>query len=102
MAQQTHDAWVDIREIQHKHAFFYQIALGLLLVIVGVVIGAKLFPSDESYGSNVYLNVISVFATIVVLNRLAEKREENSLKQRLLIEARSQFNERALSAIHEL
>jgi uncharacterized protein YjbI with pentapeptide repeats len=102
MAQQTHDAWVDIREIQHKHAFFYQIALGLVLVIVGIVIGAALFSSDESYGSNVYLNVISVFATVVVLNWLAERREERSLKRRIVMDVASHSNKTAHRALREL
>ncbi len=80
-----------------------QIGYAVLLVIIGVLIGRfVLFPADEGYNTNIYTEVLSVALTIFVLDRLAERRERESYKRRLLREVRSKTSAVAVAALEAL
>ncbi len=95
------DQWQKIREIQKDHGLFYK----ALLIGLGVLIGGALF-GDAGYITNLWTEGLSVGLTVLVLNTLAEHREEKrrikDLQDRLVMEAVSQSNEAAKRAIDEL
>lgn len=84
----------------------YDLAAGVLLVIVATVIGLALFPNDRGFQGNLYTTILGVLITIFVLDRRAERREalraENELKARLIREMGSSVNEVAIRAVEEL
>lgn len=85
---------------------FYNLLGGVAILVVGILIGAQLFSDDGGYGTNLYTELISVGATILILDRLAERREdrrrEAELKARLIREAGSDVNSIAKQAVYEL
>ncbi len=84
----------------------YDLAAGVLLVIVAAVIGLALFPDDKGFQGNLYTTILGVLITIFILDRRAERREalraENDLKARLIREMGSSVNEVAIRAVEEL
>jgi uncharacterized protein YjbI with pentapeptide repeats len=96
----------EIRAIHKEFGPFYQLSGGLLLVLIGVAIGALIFADDTGYGTNLYTEAISVGLTILVLNTLQERREERrsvrDLQEQLVREAGSSVNATARTAIDTL
>ena len=87
-----------------RYADFYRIGIGLVLVLIGVWIGAMLF--SDGYFSNLYTETLSVVVTVLVLDRLNERRMRQQtteeLKKRLVREVGSQSNEIAKAAVEYL
>lgn len=97
MAQTTFTRNQEIHMIHRRFAEFYKIGGGILLVVIGIVIGSFLF--GEGYSTNVYTEMLSIVVTILVLDRLSERRDTLQLKRRLIREASSRDNSTALNAI---
>lgn len=74
--------WQEIRQIHTDNTLFYQIGGGLLLVLIGILIGAVLFSNDSGYGTNIYTEILSVGLTILVLDRLNHRRERRDIARR--------------------
>jgi hypothetical protein len=101
--QAAPDRWQEIRGIHREYRFFYQIGGGLLLVVIGVLIGGTLFSTDpDGYKANLYTDALSVLVTVLVLDRLAERRRILDIQERLIMVAGGQSNETAKRAIDEL
>jgi hypothetical protein len=102
MAAQTHDAWAETRKIQKEFSGFYKIAGGLVLVFIGIMIGASLFHNDEGYWGNILSEVLGIGFAVFVLDQRAEQRRVKDLQERLVMEAGSRSNETAKRAVDEL
>jgi uncharacterized protein YjbI with pentapeptide repeats len=84
-----------------------QLGGGVVLLLIGVYIGARLFSGEnpviqDEFWTNVFTEGLGVAVTVLVINRLAARREIRRLKDRLVHEASSQSNERAKAAIDDL
>ena len=70
---------------------FYDYLAGFSILALGVLIGAMIF--SDGYDTNVYTELLSVVATIAILDRRSERRErkrqESETKARLIREAGS-------------
>lgn len=97
MAQTNPNRNLEIRTIHRRFAEFYKIGGGILLVLIGIWIGSFLF--GDGYATNVYTEMLSIFVTILVLDRLNEWRNTQQLKRRLTREASSRDNSTALNAV---
>lgn len=98
MAQATHlTRDEEIQKIHKRYADFYKIGSGLILVLIGIWIGSLLF--SDGYATNVYTEILSVIATIVVLDQINQWRDTQRLQKRLLREISGQSNIRAKDAI---
>lgn len=99
-----------------KYKDFYQYLGATVIVLILITIGAILFADIQprindiitgisGYLTNVYTEIISVVVTILILDRRAEKREENrrvdERNHRLVREIGSQDNATAIKAIRE-
>jgi hypothetical protein len=108
--QQPTDAWEEVRKIHREHWFFYEISFGAFLVFLIVLIGVGVFGANRDYFQELFMQGLGVVITVLILNRLAERREDNrqtqreieKLKKRLVMEARSQSNEIAKHAVDGL
>lgn len=85
------------RDIHREYRYFYSIGGGLVLIAIGVWLGALIFRTG--YYTNVYTELLSVIATIVVLDRLNDWRDMRRLRGRLQREASSRDNSTALNAV---
>lgn len=98
--------WDEIRKIHIESATAYRIFGGLVLVGIGVLLGAHFFARDSGYGTNLYTEFISIAVTVFIIDimnsRRDERRREHELTDRLLREARSPEEEVARHAYHEL
>ena len=117
--------WNEIRAIQKEYNLFYWILGGIILVGIGVLIGAAMFDSDNSdyqdYHMNLYTEmigvVVSIGITVFVIDRVYERRETarlkgqaqrekvretQELKERLVHQAGSRVNQIAVNAVEEL
>ena len=120
--EQPEDRWETIKKLWHDEKFVYQILGGLVLVGIGVWIGLRLFGGDPGYATNLYTEVLSISMTVLVVDLLARRREEQReearfkqreearLKQRedvwlkrdLIMRMGSQVTDTAVSAANEL
>ncbi|MEQ8676925.1 MAG: pentapeptide repeat-containing protein [Aggregatilineales bacterium] len=93
----------EIRQIHREYTTFYQLGGGLLLVVIGVLIGALIFADDSGYGTNIYTEILSVGLTIGVLNVLQERRDTRNrikdLQEQLVREAGSPAYAIAITAV---
>lgn len=90
----------------------YLIPGSIILVIVGIIIGGFIFGAEHpfftsndnflGYSTNVFTELLSVGITILVLDRLNERRQTFREKERLRVLARSRANQVALNAIEEM
>ena len=96
----------EIREMMKDYPGAYRITFALILVGVGILIGAALFRGDEGYTVNLYTEVLSIAVTVFILDYLNRRRDERNaeraLKEQLVREAGSTSNEVAKNAIHQL
>ncbi|MBZ0303584.1 MAG: pentapeptide repeat-containing protein [Anaerolineae bacterium] len=96
------DRWEEIQQLHQENRTLYQILAGILLITIGVIIGAALFGADSGYDINLFTEVLSLGVTVFVLDLLAKQREDRVLKKRLLQQLGSSFNVIALTALEEL
>jgi hypothetical protein len=96
----------EIRELMKDYPGTYRIAFALMLVGVGIFIGAALFRGDQGYTVNLYTEVLSIAVTVFILDYLNRRRDEHNaeraLKEQLVRDAGSTSNEVAKNAIHQL
>lgn len=103
----------EIRTIHRQYAGFYRVFGGVMLVVVGVIIGATLFSGEQplfeditGYFTNLYTEGVSVALTVLVVDFFARKREEQrrqqETQQRLTREAGSLDNATAINALREI
>ena len=100
----------EIRAVHRKYRLFYQLLGGGVILVVGILIGALFFADKDSYAMNVVTEgfgvVAGVLVTVLVVDRLNERRDEQrqteELKTRLVREAGSRSNHVAIAAIEQL
>lgn len=97
MADYSSNRMAEINAIYRHFADVYKIGGGIVLVLIGIWIGSLLF--GEGYSTNLYTEMISIFVTVLVLDRLNERRSVEQRKQTLKREACSRDNSTALNAI---
>ena len=77
---------------------------GFSVLLLGVVIGAMMF--GDGYGTNIYTELLSVIATIAILDRRSERRDyrrqERDMKARLIRQVASSDNATVLKALREI
>ncbi len=98
----TTDIFANQRQIWKDYKDFYILARRALPFIVGVVIGGFIFASDEGYMTNLYTEIMSIIATVGILDFFYQRRDMENLKKRLVREAGSRSNETARLAINWL
>lgn len=94
--------WREIRNIHAEYAFFYQLSASALVLIIGILIGFAIFPSDNGYKANLYTSILSVVVTVLVIDRLNERRAKKQLINQLILNLASPDNSIALHALWEL
>jgi hypothetical protein len=98
--------WQEIRSIHNTSKFFYQLLGGILLVLIGIYIGSRLFVNDTGYATNLYTEILSIGITIFILDALSRQREERReaarYKEQLIREMGSRDNGTALRAAEAL
>jgi uncharacterized protein YjbI with pentapeptide repeats len=100
----------EIKEIHLRYADFYKIGSGFFVVFILFSFGFWLFGYDIlrlvdtllAYVTNVWTELLGIIMTILVLDRLNERRVREELKRRLIGEARGQSNEAAKVAIDRM
>jgi hypothetical protein len=96
----------EIQQIHRDYRLFYQILGGIILVGIGVLIGAFAFRDDDGYIVNVYTEMLSIGITVFIIDRLYRYREERNaekrLKEQLFRNAASISNKIAKDAIHQI
>lgn len=85
-----------------------QIAVVILVLLVGIVIGASLFAGDEpliedtGYWTNLFTEVISVIVTVGFIGLIFEYRRKEQLKKDLVQQTKRRSNDTVLDAIDAL
>ena len=98
----TFDIFTNQRQIWKDYKDVYTLARRALPFIIGVVIGGFIFASDEGYLTNLYTEIMSIIATVGILDFFYQRRDTENLKKRLVREASSRSNETAKTAIEWL
>lgn len=97
----------EIREVHKSYDLFYAVLGGVFLLLIGVLIGALLFGSDnQNYHMNLFTEALGVIGTVILVNRWyshrEQRRQREDLQRRLVIEAGSRSNDIAVAAIEHL
>lgn len=93
----------EIRAIHKKHRLFYELFGGLVLLIIGIFIGAMFFgDGNQDYHMNLFTEGMGIVATVIIINRWYVHRDRERLKRRLVREAGSRSNHIAISAVEQL
>ncbi len=88
-----------IRQFFKDYRLFYQALGGIVIMLIGVLIGSLMFVGDTGYGTNLYTELVSIFVTVAIVDRLNLWRTVEQLKKRLIREAGSRANDTAVSAV---
>lgn len=88
-----------INVIHKEYAFIYNILIGFGFVALGIWIGSYIFTDTNGYFTNVFTEIVSVIATIFVIDRINQWRADQQLKIRLLNELRSPVSATAVTAL---
>ncbi len=108
MAEQTPTRDEEIKAIRKEYPVAFPIIMALLAVIILLIAGMALYASHDAwgYGINVFTSVVSTVATVLILDRLAERRAdrkaEEALKRQLVDDSASVSNEIAKNGVHQL
>ena len=97
----------EIRGIHREYRWFYALLFVAVALGIGIGFAASEFADDSrGFWMNVVTEGIGVAAsvaiTVIVIDRFYERRERERLKRRLVREAGSRSNDRAITAIDEL
>ncbi len=112
----------EIRKVQKKYTWFYALIVGAIALGIGIWIGSSVFAEDgKGYEMNLFTEalgvVTSIIITVFVIDRLYERRDKEraqemaqreqerqtqELRGRLVREAGSRSNVRAIAAIEQL
>ena len=97
----------EIRTIHKEYKWHYVVMLVVVALAVGIWIGAAAFAEDiTGYWMNLATEgmgvVVSIAVTVIVIDRIYERRDRQRLKARLLREAGSRSNDIAISAVEWL
>ena len=100
----------EIRVIHTKYGWLYGILLYIVVLAIGIVVGANFFRESGGYDPTIWTEVLGVAAgagvTAFVLDRFNERRskerEKEELRVRLRRESRSGSNDIDIGAIEEL
>lgn len=89
------------REAYTKYIDFYKLLGAGILVLVGVVIGRSLNPSQtESFDVNLTTEIISIAVTVFILGWYNDYQATKRFKRQLIDDAASTSNEIAKHAVH--
>lgn len=91
----------EIRIIHHKHRFYYEMLGGGFVLICSIILGMTRFGgnSQNDYLMNLFTEGMGIVATVFLINRWYAKREQESLRKRLIREAGSRSHDIAISAV---
>jgi len=93
------DIFANQRQVWTDYKQMYTLARRATPFVVGVIVGGFIFSSDLGYVTNLYTEMLSIIATVGILNFFNQQREISNLKRRIIGEASSQSNETAKSAV---
>jgi uncharacterized protein YjbI with pentapeptide repeats len=98
--------WDEIRQIHIQYTNFYRIFGSFILILLSILIGHIKFQPDTGYAVNIYTELISIGATVLIIDALNRQRDEwrqlQDTKNRLIMEAGSTSNETAKNGVHQL
>ncbi len=93
----------EIRAIHKKHRLFYELLGGLVLLLIGIFIGAMFFGGgNQDYHMNLFTEGMGIVATVIIINRWYIHRERENLKRRLVQDAGISSSDIAISAVARL
>lgn len=92
----------EIREIRKTYSWFYPLVLGFTVLFIGIWIGATVFVDTDSYGMNLFTELLGIGATVFIIDRIYAYRDRENLKRRLVREVGSGSNEFAKNAASRL
>ncbi len=101
------------QEILKQYPLTYFVAVALVCTVIGILVGYALFgkggllvENDSGYFANVFSEALSVFVTVLFIERIIRHRDAQrdlrQLKEQLVRDAGSTSNEVARDAIHQI
>lgn len=98
----TSDIFSNQRKIWREYKTFYTLARRSIPFIVGVVVGGLIFSSDSGYATNLYTELLSIAATVGILDFLNEQHRQQEQAKRDQWQAEQQRIRDQLQAVSEL
>jgi uncharacterized protein YjbI with pentapeptide repeats len=93
----------EIKQIHKDYPVFYDVFLALIVVAILIFIGGQIFINQiEDYKLNLCASFLDLTITILVLDRLAERRAQRQRLQNLIYKMSSSVHTEARRAVEEL
>ena len=97
----------EIREIQKQYKWHYVVTAVVAALGIGIWIGAAVFAEDSTgYWMNLATEgmgvIVGIAITALVIDRINERRGRQRLMARLIVDAGSRSNDKAIDAIEQL
>lgn len=86
----TSDIFTNQRKVWKDHKLFYAIAGRSIPFVVGVIVGGIVFSSDAGYATNLYTEILSIIATVLVLDFTNDYRRKREQADRDQLQAEEQ------------
>jgi len=90
----------EIKTIWRENASLYQIGIIVLVLLVGIAIGALLFNDNINFSLNIYTEIISILVTALVVDQIVRRRDQVQQRRRLLRDIAGPSGEVARAAIN--
>ncbi len=94
------ERWNDIRDIHKRFADFYRILGGTTIVGLLLFVGAMVFIEQQTdFFMNAFTEFASIIATVLILDRIYQRREREARKRELILQMGSPDNGFAREAV---
>src|SRR5690606_12162976 len=95
--------WQDTRYIHRTYKNWYELAGGIGLISLFVVMGFVFFAADKfGYTTNIYTELLGIALTVLVLDKRYQYRAEKARREELVLQMSSSNNDIAVEAIKQL
>lgn len=92
----------EIEQIDQQYPHIYRLIIGIILVLIATVFGTVFVSDQDGYITNLFTELLSIGATVLILDTLANMRADRHLKAQLIREMNSKDNGIAVRAIAEM
>ncbi|MGB7340306.1 MAG: pentapeptide repeat-containing protein [Phototrophicaceae bacterium] len=92
----------ETQQIYKKYDYLYRYLRGFVLVIFGIWLGSLFFSDMEGYATNVFTEIIGIFATYLIFDEITKRAAKQEQRDHLFSELNNPSISPAVNALDQL